>query len=197
MHSIQEQIEASKKLIISSFRNKKKLMVCGNGGSAADSLHIVGELQKSFKIKRPLELQIQRKLSALYGEDGVALASKLCGGLPAISLVSEVALSTAIVNDMDSTMIFAQSLVSLGQAGDTLLAISTSGNSKNVISAAKVARAMDISVIGLTGRSGGTLEEFCDVCIKVDAMETDKIQECHLPVYHQICAEIESYFFGE
>ena len=174
-----------------------KIMVCGNGGSAADSDHIVGELMKDFLTKRGLGPEETAAMEQKLPGEGAAIAVRLQRGIPAISLVSNAALMTATLNDMDPSLIFAQQILSLGRPGDVLIAISTSGNSENVVMAAKVAQARDIKVLALTGESGGTLKDAADVCIRVPAHRVDRIQEMHLPVYHALCAQLEWVMFGD
>ena len=177
--------------------NDGKLLIAGNGGSAADSEHIVGELMKRFKIPRPVTPEFAEKMKSIDPVRGENLACTLERGLMAIPLVAHEALSTAYINDVDGQNVFAQQLFGFGRQGDVFLAISTSGNSKNVISATVVARAIGIKVIGLTGSKGGELAESADVVIKVPATETYMIQELHLPVYHCLCLMLENRFFGE
>ncbi len=188
-------IENATSEIIKCYENGGKLLLCGNGGSCADCEHIVGELMKGFLKKR--EISDSQKLtmkenSPLIDDD---ILSKLQGGLPAISLPSMTGLNSAFCNDVDPELIYAQPIMGLGKKGDILIAISTSGNSKNVFGALKVAKALGLTVIGLTGKSGGKLKENSDICICVDETETFKIQELHLPVYHCICASVEAHFF--
>ena len=177
--------------------NDGKLLIAGNGGSAADSEHIVGELMKRFKIPRPVTPEFAEKMKSIDPVRGENLACTLERGLMAIPLVAHEALSTAYINDVDGQNVFAQQLFGFGRQGDVFLAISTSGNSKNVISATVVARAIGMKVIGLTGSKGGELAEIADVVIKVPATETYMIQELHLPVYHCVCLMLENRFFGE
>ena len=174
-----------------------KLMTCGNGGSASDSLHIVGELMKAFRLKRPLSQEKQTLLREHCPEFAQYYIDNLEEGLPAVALVSETATITAYMNDREPVLCFAQQLAGMGKKGDVLLAISTSGNSKNVIYAADVARALGIKVIGLLGRDGGKLKGLCDISIVVPYQETYQIQERHLPVYHTLCLAVENEFFGE
>lgn len=173
-----------------------KLLIAGNGGSAADSEHIAGELMKRFRIPRPVAPEFAEKLKAVDGVRGEALARNLERGLMAIPLVAHEALSTAYINDVDGLGVFAQQLFGFGRAGDVFLGISTSGNSKNVISATVVARALGIKVIGLTGADGGELATVADVAVRVPEVETYRIQELHLPVYHCWCMMLEDRFFG-
>lgn len=198
------QLEVCKKDIIESYHLLKTiykeggtLLTAGNGGSAADSEHIVGELMKSFLFNRRISAQDEEKFKELYGEEGDELASKLEGTLRAIPLTSMPALSTAFINDVDPTLTFAQMLYGYGNKGDVFLGISTSGNSKNIIKALQVAKVKGIKTIGLTGASGGKMKEYCDVTIKVPEIETFKIQEFHLPIYHCLCAMLEADFFNE
>lgn len=166
----------------------------GNGGSAADSEHIVGELLKSFKKPRSVDRETAEKLVAL-GEDGAYLLSKLEGSLPAVSLISQTGVLTAFANDKAWETAIAQQLYGLGKRGDCLLVLSTSGNSKNCVYAAMVAKAKGITSIAFTGDGGGKLREICDECICVPERETYKVQELHLPVYHCLCAMIEEELF--
>lgn len=189
-------LEACNKLI-DCYVKGGKVLTCGNGGSCADADHIVGELMKSFELKRPVKDAIQIKLAELAPERGAYLASHLQQGLPAISLTSHTALATAVANDIDGTLIFAQQVIGYGIAGDVLIAISSSGNSQNVLDACLVAKAMNLKVIGLTGETGGKMKEYCDVLINVPGRRTAFVQELHLPVYHVLCLAIEHYFFGK
>lgn len=184
------------KIIEDSYSNDGKLLIAGNGGSAADSEHIAGELMKRFKIPRPVPKAFSDKLIAVDYVRGIELSRNLERGLMAIPLVAHEALSTAYINDVDGLGVFAQQLYGFGRSGDVFLGISTSGNSKNVMSATVVARALGIKVIGLTGKSGGELATVSDVAIKVPATETYMIQELHLPVYHCLCLMLEDRFFG-
>lgn len=173
-----------------------KLLIAGNGGSAADSEHIAGELMKRFKISRPISNELTSKLIEVDPVRGKNLAENLERGLMAIPLVAHEALTTAYINDVDGLGVFAQQLLGFGRAGDVFLGISTSGNSKNVMNATVVARALGIKVIGLTGALGGELADTADVVIKVPQTETYMIQELHLPVYHCLCLMLEERFFG-
>lgn len=192
--ALQEDVEAAFALCERSYKDGKKLMICGNGGSAADSEHIVGELMKSFKKKRAIPADICEKLDG-YGADGATMKACLEGNLPAIALTSHLSLSTAFANDKEPTLTFAQQLLGLGQAGDTLICISTSGNSKNCVYAAVLAKTMGIKVLSLTGEKASKLSELSDVCLRVPETETYKVQELHLPIYHVLCAMLEEEFF--
>lgn len=193
---IKDDIAKAAKEIINCYENGGKVLLCGNGGSCADCEHIVGELMKGFLKLRPVseKKKEEMKTNAPFIEDEIL--SKLQCGLPAISLPSMFALNSAFCNDVDPELIYAQPLMALGNKDDILIAISTSGNSKNVYGAVKVAKALDLRVIGLSGASGGKLKEIADVCICAPEEETFKIQELHLPIYHYLCAETETHFFG-
>ncbi|WP_024862087.1 D-sedoheptulose-7-phosphate isomerase [Ruminococcus flavefaciens] len=174
-----------------------KLMIAGNGGSAADSEHIAGELMKRFKIARTVPAEFAEKLKSVDPVRGKNLAENLERGLMAIPLVAHEALTTAYINDVDGLGVFAQQLYGFGREGDVFLGISTSGNSRNVMSATVVARALGIKVIGLTGEKGGELAQVADVAVRVPSSETYMIQELHLPVYHCWCLMLEDKFFGK
>jgi D-sedoheptulose 7-phosphate isomerase len=178
------------------FTSGNKLLVCGNGGSAADSEHIVGELMKGFLKKRPVGDAARERLAAVAGREGAEVAANLQEALPAIALTSQVSLTSAVSNDTHSNMVFAQQLYGLGGAGDALLGISTSGNSRNVINAFIVARALGLRTIALTGRSGGRLASLAEIAIRVPADGVAEIQEFHLPVYHAVCIDLEDAFFS-
>lgn len=171
-----------------------KLLACGNGGSSADADHVVNELMKEFRKKRPLPEQIRQRILDRYGAEKVYLVENLQGGLPALSLASHTAFLTAFANDANADFIFAQQAYTLGRAGDCLLAISTSGNSANVYYAAMVAQSIGIKVIGLTGRTGGRLVSFCDVLLNVPEEETGKAQMLPQVVYHTLCGMVEEDF---
>ncbi len=190
-----EEIEKAEKAIIDCYENGGKLLLCGNGGSCADCEHIVGELMKGFLKKRPLsesqKAEMKENCDLLEDE----LLDKLQGGLPAIAIPSISALNSAFCNDVDPELVYAQPLMALAREHDILVGISTSGNSKNVYGAVKVAKALGIKVLGLTGQTGGKLKEAADICICVPETETFKIQELHLPTYHYLCAAVEAHFF--
>ncbi len=176
------------------FANGNRLYVCGNGGSASDSEHIVGELVKSFKKFRPLSKEFAEKLQA-QGEDSAVLIQCLEGGLPAVSLCGHPSLSTAFANDKNPMLTFAQQVSVYGRAGDVLWTISTSGNSKNCIYATLVAKALGMQTFTMTGGTGGELKSVSDVAIVVPEKETYRVQELHLPIYHALCAMLEEEFF--
>lgn len=179
------------------YENGGKLLIAGNGGSAADSEHIAGELMKRFKIQRPVSDEYAQRLMEIDSERGRKLAKNLECSLVAIPLVAHEALSTAYINDVDGYGVFAQQLFGFGRKGDVFLGISTSGNSKNIMNATVVARASGIKVIGLTGANGGELAMVADAAVKVPETETYMIQELHLPIYHCWCLMLEDRFFGK
>ena len=188
-------IEAAFQILSTCYHNGGKVLTCGNGGSAADAEHIVGELMKGYLLKRPVSDEIRARLVSASPEDDDYLASRLQGALPAISLVSQTSLLSAISNDTAADMGFAQQVYAYGQEGDVLIGLSTSGNSRNVILAMQVARALGLRTIGLTGPTGGALKPLCEVCICVPAENTPAIQERHLPIFHVLCAMLEEEFF--
>ena len=179
-----------------AYTEGRKLLVCGNGGSAADSEHIVGELMKEFKLKREVYKNQAEAMKQIDPELGDILARHLQGALPAIALTGHSSLTTAFMNDSNPELIFAQQVNGYGKAGDVFLGISTSGNSRNVLFAAVAAKAKGLKVIGLTGQKPCKLAQLADVCIQVPETETYKIQEMHLPVYHCLCMMLEEYFYG-
>ena len=195
LESCKEDIEKACNAVIDCYSNKGKLLVCGNGGSCADADHIVGELMKSFEKKRPLPEDFKESLQSASSERGGYIAENLQNALPAISLCSHTSLISAISNDMDASLVYAQQIVGYGRAGDLLIAISTSGNSRNIIDAVITAKARGLTVIGLTGQNGGNMKPYCDIAICVPSNSTPEVQEYHLPVYHTICQIVENRFF--
>ena len=192
-----EDIKKAYELLEEAYSKGRKLLVCGNGGSASDSEHIVGELMKEFKLKRKVYSVQAAALKAIDPELGQLLADNLQGALPAICLTGHSSLTTAFMNDANAELVFAQQVNGYGKAGDVFLGISTSGNSKNVLYAAVNAKAKGLKVIGLTGAKENKLMKYADVCIRVPETETYKIQELHLPVYHSLCLMLEEKFFGD
>ena len=197
LNSVKDEIVEAYFLLVESYKNEGKLLIAGNGGSAADAEHIVGELMKGFKLPRKLNENFTDKLISENEELGTVLAESLQGALPAIALDGHPALSTAYMNDCEPLLCFAQQVNDYGKAGDVFLGISTSGNSKNILYAATTAHAKGMKVIGLTGAKDSKLTQMSDVCIKVPQTETYMIQELHLPVYHCLCLMLEDEFFGE
>lgn len=191
-----EDIKKAYELLETAYSNGRKLLVCGNGGSASDSVHIVGELMKEFKLKRNVCSDHAVALKEIDPELGQVLADYLQGALPAISLTGHSSLQTAFMNDAVPELVFAQQVNGYGKPGDVFLGISTSGNSKNVLYAAVNAKAKGLNVIGLTGAKENKLMKYADVCIRVPETETYMIQELHLPVYHCLCLMLEDKFFG-
>lgn len=185
LNTCENDIETALVLMIDTYKKGGKTLVCGNGGSAADADHIVGELMKGF-------LKARKVTDERIPQD---LREKLQVALPAISLSAHASLMTATINDNDADMIFAQQVYGYANENDLLIAISTSGNSKNVVNAAKVAKALGVKAIALTGETGGELKQFADVTICAPSTETYKIQEYHLPIYHYLCAKVEEEIF--
>jgi phosphoheptose isomerase len=194
LRACEKDLGAAFDLLAAAYKSGNKLLVCGNGGSAADSEHIVGELMKGFLKRRPISAADVAKLEAAGGKE---IASRLQGTLAAISLPSQMSLLTATANDGDFDMVFAQEVYGLGKSGDVLLAISTSGTSTNIVNAVIVAKAFGLKSIALTGKSGGDLVPLADVAVKVPSDNVAEIQELHLPVYHWLSTELEAAFFPE
>ncbi len=192
----ENEIREAAQALVLCFESGGKLLACGNGGSAADCEHIVGELMKAFRLKRELEPQKCEQIRRLFPDEAEKLIPNLQRAVPAISLVSQTALMTAFGNDVSAEMLFAQQVLSYGTQGDILLAISTSGNSRNVLDAARIARVQNMTVIGLTNAQGGKLKALSDIVICVPETVTFKVQELHLPVYHCLCACVEDELFG-
>ena len=194
-----EDLVAAVRLLCDGYHGGHKLIVCGNGGSASDSEHIVGELMKGFLLPRKLGPEMAKRMHEVCQEEAEYFLENLQGALPALSLVNQVALNTAFANDQAPDLSFAQQLLGMGNEGDVLLAISTSGNSTNVIYALQMAKVKGVKTIALTGKSGGKIHSrgLADVTIRVPDDETFRIQEYHLPVYHMLCIAAENEFFGE
>ena len=193
-------LNAAVETICEGFRGGGKLITCGNGGSAADAMHIVGELMKGFLLPRRIEEcrpEFVAKAQEIFPADVEFFKANLQGALPAMSLVGETSLLTAFANDVSPNLIFAQQIFGIGRRGDVLLAISTSGNSDNVLFAVEVAKIIGLKVIAITGRRGGRLKHLSDVAVCVPADSSHTIQEFHLPIYHMLCIALENEFFGE
>ena len=194
LEACRADVHAAFDALAAAYRTGGKVLCCGNGGSASDCEHIVGELLKKFKRHRAIPVELKERLAAA-GADGVRLAEKLEGSLPAVSLVSQSGILTAFANDVEWDEAFAQQLLGLAKPGDALIALSTSGNSRNCVLAATLARALGVRTVALVGAGGGRLGELCDVAIRVPARETYQVQEFHLPVYHALCAMLEEELF--
>lgn len=190
-----EEIQKAVDLWCKAYENGGKLLLCGNGGSCADAQHIAGELMKGFLKKRSLTGEQKASMQRNYPELDESVLNKLQQALPAVVLSDATALNSAFANDVDPCLVYAQQTLGLGTAEDVLVCLSTSGSSQNVVEAAKVAKSIGLSVVALTGSSGGWLKEIADVCITVPAVETYQVQELHLPVYHCLCAAVEAHFF--
>ena len=188
------EVEKAIDVILTMHKSGGKLLLCGNGGSAADCEHIAGELLKGFVLLRTPQGEL---LETLSGELGETDAKKLQQGVSAVPLPSLVGVDSAFCNDVDPALVYAQLVLTLGRKEDVLLCLSTSGNSKNVVQAAKTAKALGIRTVALTGASGGKLKDLCDIVICVPETETYRVQEYHLPVYHAICAQVEETLYGE
>ena len=192
---VKEDIRRFYEMLKDTFESGGKLLVAGNGGSCADAEHIVGELAKGFCKKRHVTADFAEKLAGIDPELGPKLAEGLERGLPALALHSHPGLTTAFLNDVNGDWYFGQQLLAQGKKGDIFLAISTSGKSRNIYAAAVVARAMNIPVLGLLGKTGRKVLPLCDAAVVVPEMETFKIQELHLPIYHTLCLMLEEHFF--
>lgn len=195
LETVREDIEKVYKTIVECYENGGKVLIVGNGGSSADSDHIVGELMKGFLKERPVSEEMKAAMMAIDPVRGEALAKNLQGGLPAISLTAHTALNTAFANDRDPVMMYAQQVNGYGKPGDVFLGISTSGNAENVLYAAVTAKAKGLKVLALTGKDGGKLAKVADASIIIPIQETYKIQELHLPVYHALCLMLEDHFY--
>ena len=190
-----KEIEKAYLILKESYANGNKLLIAGNGGSAADSEHIVGELMKGFENPRKLSPEYKEKLMSVNDELGKVLGDNLQMALPAIALDGHVALTTAYMNDCEPLLCFAQQINGYGKEGDVFLGISTSGNSKNVLYAAVVAKAKGMKVVALTGAKESKLSQIADVTIKAPETRTYMVQEYHIPIYHCLCLMLENYFF--
>lgn len=194
--SCEKDIDHAIEIIIKCYKRNGKLLICGNGGSCSDSGHITGELMKSFKIKRELSENEKQAFANAFGKDGEYISSRLQNALPTISLPDQTAILTAFNNDVDASLGYAQLVWGYGKTNDVLLCISTSGNSKNILNAAKTAIIKGIKVISLVGNTQCSLDSLSDCIIHAPCNETADIQELHLPIYHYICAKIEKHFFA-
>lgn len=191
LFSLQESIREALELMVETARNKGKILICGNGGSAADADHITAELMKSFVKKRPVSREFALSLTTADNKAGAVLVPLLQEGVPVINLSSQSALLSALLNDTDPRIGYAQQVAVYGAPGDLFWGISTSGSSPNIINAAITAKAKGMKILGMTGATGGELKRFCDVCLNVPATETWQVQELHLPIYHALCLMLE------
>jgi D-sedoheptulose 7-phosphate isomerase len=183
-------------MIINCYTRGGKLLICGNGGSSADADHFTAELMKSFESGRPLDESLKKRFHEISGTRGRYLAERLEHALPAISLPSNTALATAISNDIDPSLIFAQQVIGYGEEGDVLIGISTSGNSQNIVDACIAAKALNLNVIGISGKTGGKMKHYCDLLVNVPETRTSWVQELHLPVLHTLCLIVENHFYS-
>jgi len=183
-------------MIINCYTRGGKLLICGNGGSSADADHFTAELMKSFESGRPLDESLKKRFHEISGTRGRYLAESLEHALPAISLPSNTALATAISNDIDPSLIFAQQVIGYGEEGDVLIGISTSGNSQNIVDACIAAKALNLNVIGISGKTGGKMKHYCDLLVNVPETRTAWVQELHLPVLHTLCLIVENHFYS-
>jgi len=195
LEEIKEELEKASELMLETVKNGGKILLCGNGGSCADCDHIVGELMKGFLSMRKINKNFQDVLKEKYPEEAEYLINNLQEGIPAISLVSHAAVLSAFANDVDADMVYGQLVYGYGNKGDLLIGLSTSGNSKNVVNAVKIAKAKGLKTMALTGEKPCKLD-MCDVTLKAPETETFKVQEYHLPIYHYLCAELERQMFG-
>jgi D-sedoheptulose 7-phosphate isomerase len=193
---VETEIGEAARTLVNCYLDGHKVLICGNGGSSSDSDHIAGELMKGFEQKRPINEILKKQLISVSGERGGYLSEKLQQGLPAISLTAHTGLITAVSNDTDACLIYAQQVIGYGQPGDILIGITTSGNSQSVLDAIIAAKAIGLKVIGMTGETGGRIKPFCDILINVPERRTSFVQELHLPVYHTLCLIVENHFFG-
>lgn len=191
-----QSLEGAVSALIRCYEQGGKLLLAGNGGSCADAEHIVGELMKGFLCRRPLPKEVRERMKAACPGLEDSVLEQLQGALPAVAVSSGLALITAFGNDVNPDLAFAQAVMGLGRPGDVFMGISTSGNAKNVWTAAEVARALGMTVIGLTGEEGGRLRRVADICICAPANAVYQVQELHLPIYHTLCAAVEDHFFG-
>ena len=196
LSDLRSRISDASEMIIGCYNKGGKMLICGNGGSSADADHLAAELMKSFESVRPLEESFKDRLYEISGIRGKYLAAKLEHSLPAISLSSNTALTTSVSNDIDPSLVFAQQIIGYGNENDLLIGISTSGNSQNIVDACITARALNINVIGITGKTGGKMKQYCDVLVNVPETRTAMVQELHLPVLHTICRMIENHFYS-
>ncbi len=195
LSNVEYDIKKAYEVLNNCYIDGGKLLIAGNGGSCADSEHICGELMKSFTKKRPLEKDLYENMIQIDANLANEIYPLLEGALAAISLTSNSSLATAVSNDTGAELVFAQQIIGIGNKNDVFLGISTSGNSKNILTATLVAKAKGMKTIALTGKDGGKLKDLVDVAIVVPENETYKIQELHMPIYHALCLMLEDRFF--
>jgi len=195
LSGIRDSISEAAVMIIKCYTKGGKLLICGNGGSSSDADHMAAELMKRFELQRPLDASLKNRLTSISPGRGKILGERLEHGLPAISLSSNNAIITAVSNDMSPDLIFAQQVIGYGMAGDILIGISTSGNSQNIVDACIAAQALNLRVIGITGKTGGKMKQYCDVIVNVPETNTACVQELQLPVMHTICSIVENHFY--
>jgi phosphoheptose isomerase len=196
LSGLRNTISEAAGMIIVCYSRGGKLLICGNGGSSADADHFAAELMKSFESRRPLDESLKERFHDISVTRGRFLGEKLEHALAAISLPANTALATAISNDIDPSLIYAQQVIGYGEENDVLIGISTSGNSQNIVDACITAKALNLNVIGLSGKTGGKMKQFCDLLVNVPETRTAWIQELHLPVMHAICLIVENHFYS-
>jgi len=196
LSGIRNSVSEAAEMIIDCYTRGGKLMICGNGGSSAEADHFTGELMKSFELRRPLDDSFKKRLQDISPKRGRYLAENLEHGLPAISLSSNSSVILAVGNDIDLSLVFAQQVIGYGNENDILIGISTSGNSKNITDACITAKALNLNVIGITGKTGGKMKQYCDVIVKIPETGTALVQEVQLPVIHTICRIVEYHFYS-
>ena len=196
LSALRNTISDAAGMIIDCYSRGGKLLICGNGGSSSDADHFAAELMKSFESGRPLDESLKERFQEISGTRGRYLGEKLEHSLPAISLPANTALTTAISNDIDPSLIYAQQVIGYGEEGDVLVGISTSGNSQNIVDACITAKALNLNIIGISGKTGGKMKQFCDLLVNVPETRTAWVQELHLPVLHAICLIVENHFYS-
>ena len=196
LSGIRNSVSEAAEMIIDCYTRGGKLMICGNGGSSAEADHFTGELMKSFELRRPLDDSFKKRLQDISPKRGRYLAENLEHGLPAISLSSNSSVILAVGNDIDLSLVFAQQVIGYGNENDILIGISTSGNSRNITDACITAKALNLDVIGITGKTGGKMKQYCDVIVKIPETGTALVQEVQLPVIHTICRIVEYHFYS-
>jgi D-sedoheptulose 7-phosphate isomerase len=190
-----DDIQKAENMMLKAYYAGGKILACGNGGSASDAAHIVGELMKGFLLKRPMNEETKKKFESVLGEEAEVFAKNLQCGIPAIALDSQHALFTAYANDVDADYVYAQQVFGYARENDLFIGISTSGNSSNIIKAYEVAKHKGIHIISLTGNTGGKMKEYSDILLNVPSVDTPRIQESHIMIGHIICEMVEANMF--